>query len=258
MMKKCFLCALLLSALSLTGCHSTSGTTTAQPAQTPVEQPSQPEQKPANNADNAALLADDAWHSYYRDRKKEDVKALFEKAQKLVKEQKNVSGEINVWSKYFGQWVIIEIEEDKNDDIPDVIALDAPLRSNPVFLVDMAAEKVIEMGDWRTAKPFFDAQVDAIKKGFSDDDERRIFIAEMASAASVLGLGHTRYLDYPSEGVKYPSPVSGPTYKHSMKQFELIYYVASTGMMMSYTRCTLTITDTSIIYNSEIVTLGNE
>lgn len=258
MMKKCFLCALLLSALSLTGCHSTSGTTTPQPAQTPVEQPSQPEQKPANNADNTGLPAADTWHSYYRDRKKDDIKALFEKAQKLVKEQKNVSGEINVWSKYFGQWIIIEIEEDKNNDIPEVFVTDEPPRSNPVFLVDMAAEKVIDMGDWRTAKPFFDAQVDAIKKGFSDDGERRTFIAEMASAASVLGLGHTRYLDYPSEDVKYPSPVSGPVYKHSMKQFELIYYVASNGMAMFYTKCTLTITDTSIVYNSEIVNLGEE
>lgn len=247
-MKKVLFSAILLSLLSLTGCNSTTNQPQTPAEQAPEQTPEQP--GPAENATDKNLPAPTHWRSFYTDGKQEDIKALFEKARQIVANQKGVTGELNSWSKYFGPWVIVEI---KKEIPPDMIALDAPMPENPVFLVDMAAEKVIEMGDWKSSKPFFDAQIAVIKQGFSSDDKRRDFIANMASAASVLGFGHTRYMDYPSDGVKYPRGATGPSFKYDMNSAELVYYVNSTGMMFSITKCVLTITQNSIVFNSEIL-----
>ena len=256
LMKAALLICFLAIAALLCGCNvSTETAATQTPGTQASEKPAQPQENAPTAPENAKQLPPaPAWRTLYRDKKKDDIRGLFDRARELVEQQKGVKGEIDVWSAYFGPWFVIKIKPEPQN--PDTAALDAPSPKMRAYLVDMNHEEVIETGDWRSAKPFFDALIDVFEKGFDNSDDKVSFIDRFASAASVVGLGHAEYVENPQDGVKYPSPVTGPKLASRMGKYELVYYVQEGGMTLSYTRCTLTVTHTNIIFNAEIAELN--
>lgn len=250
-MKAVLIVGILACMGLLSGCHTSPEVASEVNTQVPTEPVAPPSEQPSESELVKSLPPATEWRTLYRDKKKEKIQAYFERAMALLEQQKGVKGELDTWSKYFGPWVVLEIKPEPVSN--DLIAMDTPTPKKRAYLVDMASSKVVEMGDWRAAKPFFDAQMEVIQKGFSSSDDEKTFWANLASSASVVGFGHTNYVDYAGDGVQYPKPVSGPKWKRGMGKTELTYYVNESAMAMAYTRCVLTITDTSIVFNSEMV-----
>lgn len=244
-MKAILLVVLLACMGLLSGCNASPDLAPEANAQQPA--PSAPNNQPSEL--EKSLPPATEWRTLYRDNKKEKIQAYFARARELVKQQKGIDGELDTWSKYFGPWVIVELKPAPATD--DLIVMDGPAPSKRAYLLDMARETVLETGDWKAAKPFFDAQLAVIKKGFSSRDDERNFWANLASSASVVGFGHTNYVDYEGQGVHYPKPVTGPKWKQSKAKTELTYFVNESAMAMSFKRCRLTITEADIVFVSE-------
>ena len=249
-MKKSLIIPIIFACATFAGCSSTPETTTTPVPSVP--QPTEPQQAPQPQP-QAVLPADLQWKSYYLDRKKDDIKDLYDRAKKLVEEQRNVTGELNPWGFYFGSWVVIIFNAKKSE--LDEIVLDAPPPVNPAFLVDMNAGQVIAPGDWKSARPFIEALIAAYRRGFDKDKDRQKFLNYFASSASVIAFGDTDYLEEPDNYSNYPKSVTGPRFKYAPEKSELTYFLMSHGMVRAFTKCTLTITPAAIIYNSEQVGL---
>lgn len=213
-----------------------------------VPQPAEPQQivQP-----KVVLPSDLKWQRLYVNRKNPDVMNMYERARKLVEEQRGATGELNLWANYFGPWVIVVLEPPKAD--PELMALDAPPPVKPAFLVDMTTGKVVESGDWKTARPFIEAQIAAYRRGFDDAEDRQEFLNFFASSLSVIAFGDTDYLEDPGENSSYPNSITGPQLKYSPDKSEFTYFLMSHGMTLSFTECKLTITSSSIVFNSSLV-----
>ncbi|MBQ9395055.1 MAG: hypothetical protein IJU23_06000 [Proteobacteria bacterium] len=247
-MKKSLLIPVILSSVMFMGCSSAPE---KAPENAPVEQP-QPEPEPAPQPDPepaVALPTEMQWRMQYSAQDNPDVMALYERARKLVEEQRGEHGKLNLWGSYFGPWFVVVFEPEPID--PEFVALDAPPPVPAAYLVDMAAGKVIDRGDWKTARPFIEAQIAAYRRGFKDDKARQEFLNFFAASVSVIAFGNTDYLE--DNGSSYPDPISAPRLKTNPETSELTYYQSSHGMTLFYTECKLTVTHAAIVFNSEIV-----
>ena len=251
--------SLILVCTLLLGCRAETNPNTPQNADMgeskPVAEAKVAEEAPAAvpaapAAPALAPLSADKFHFLYGE-KDPEIKKRFNEAANLVKEKHKETTALNEWSKRFGDWYIIQFELPEIP--PERIPLDAPARTPDCYLVDLANRQVIEMGDWRAAKPFFDALIERFDN-IDNDDEKASFVKAMASAASVVAFRHDRYIEVIT-GQKFPEGVGDPRLKRTMDGAELVYFIASTGMRYSITQCKLTIKGKGIAFESEIMQL---
>ena len=249
MKKSLLIPILILSSLIYTGCFGTQEKTpenvpSAQP------QPSEPEPTTPQTETEVVLPTDLEWRILYSDKDDANVMAMYELARKIIEKQRGITGELSLWGSYFGPWAIVILEPKPID--PEFVALDAPTPPKPTFLVDLAAKKLIDLGDWKSARPFIEAQLATYQRGFKDDNARQEFLNHFASSISVIAFGNTDYVEDNGHS-NYPPPVSGPRLKTNPDVSELTYYLSSRGMTLFFTECKLTVSHASIIFNSEIV-----
>ena len=242
----------MIAAMMLCGCD-VSSETAAQTPVVPITDPSQPSEIPGSSEPTQSLPPATGWRTLYRDEKKDAIRQLFERAKELTEKQGS-HGELDVWSSYFGPWVIVEIKPEPQDAQNQ--PLDATSRAKTACLVDMAHETIIERGNWQQAKPFFDAQIAVFNTGFRNSEDKAAFIGSFAASVSAVGFGHTQYLEKPRDGVRYPRPVTGPSLKIKKDHVELIYYIRHDGMIQSYTRCIFTMNKATISFQSDPIEVG--
>ena len=169
--------------------------------------------------------------------------ALYEEAKNIVRSEAGYEGVMKKESRHFGDWyqIIFEPEELK-DPGGAVLGLMKP-RS---FLVNMAEKHVIQAGDFRRAKPLFDALVAAFpKKGASEQGR---FVGEIASAVSTVAFGHSEYEVGNPDGEKPPYV---PQVSERMDKFILEYDVSvGRGENLTYDRCRLTVLTQGISFSA--------
>ena len=242
----------MMAALFLCGCNESFDTAAETPGVSGAEKPAQPSDNTPESAETPKpLMPATRWRTLYRDKKKDDIREKFEHAKALVEQKTGIRGELDVWSSYFGSWVVVIIKPEASN--PKDVALDAPSSAASAWLVDMAHEIVMEQGNWEAARPFFEAQMAIFDKGFGSSDDKEAFICQFAASVSVIAFGHTQCLEKPSDGVRYPKPVASPVLKHRKEQAELVYFMRYDGMMQTYTRCIFTMTKSEISFNSNPV-----
>ena len=244
---------LILVCTMFLGCHAETNPNKAQSADVGEAKPAA-EAKAADEAPQAAPalapLPADKFRFLYGEKDPEVLKR-FDMARKIVEEKTKPTTKLNEWSKHFGDWFFIQFEL---EEIPrDMIPLDAPAHQPDVYLVNLANNELIEMGDWRAAKPLFDAILERFDS-LDDDDARQDLVKAMASAASVVAFRHGRYLEVIS-GQVFPEGIGDPRLKRTMDGAELVYFIMSSGMERSFTQCTLRIKGKGITYESEIMQL---
>lgn len=249
---------IVLGLALMWGCHAETNPNTTQSADS-VE--AKADVKAADNADSKTAevkavetvepldpLPVDGFHFLYGE-KDSKVRKRFADAAKIVADKYKVTTAIDEWSKHFGDWYFIKF---KLEEIPrDMIPLDAPARHPDVYLVNLSDGQIIEMGDWRAAKPLFDAILDYYDK-IGDDEKKVSLVRGMASAASTVAFRHDRYLEVIS-GQVFPDGIGDPQLKRTMDGVELVYFISSSGMMRSFTRCQLRMVGKGITFESEIM-----
>lgn len=241
------LLAASLSAFFLSGCHPSAD------SNTPI-QPTAPAQNQTQHPPQALPQAEQPphfWTTLSSDRNNNDVRARYKHAASIVKKSYPTNHPLSNSSMAFGQWIIVHF--DPTLAAPDMIAPDTQTPRKPAWLVDMASETFIKTSDWRAALPFFKAQINTFNLGFNSDEDKLSFIHKLASAASVVGFGHPDFIETPASENLYPPPITGPILKHGLNSSTLTYFVASNSTHFFYTRCELTITNTNIVFNSEII-----
>ncbi len=246
--------ALLLTALSLLvcGCHPTPEPSSAAPETPESAADPAPAQSPEpQTAPVREAVVGTEWGFFYKERRDEASLDIYKRALKLVKDQTGTSGTLSTVSRHIGDWylMIIEIE----DNTPrDMIPTDAPPPDTErAYLVDMAAEKVVQTGDILAARPFYrglhlDRHVPSV-----DPDVESSYLGSIAASLSAVNFGHTRYIE-PIQGQRFPDGVGGPRLSAGPNGALFTYYISGRGMMYSITECKLRVSDTAYEFTSDI------
>ncbi len=240
----------MMAAMVSCGCNESSRAAAQTPDNLGAKKSAQPSETSESAETSQSLPPASGWRTLYRDEKKDNIRKLFERAKELVEQKTGIRGELDIWSSYFGSWIVVLIKPEACN--PDMI-LDAPSSVARAYLVDMAHEIVIEDGDWERSRPFFEAQMALFEKGFGSSNDKEDFIYQFARSVSVIAFGHTLCLEKPLDGVRYPKPVAGPVLKCRKDKTELVYYIRHDGMTLSYTRCTFTMDQSEISFKSSPV-----
>ena len=250
MMKAALLMGMMAAMVSC-GCNDSSSTAAQTPDNLGAKKPAQRSETSESAETSQSLPPATGWRTLYRDEKKDKIRKLFERAKELVEQKTGLHGELDIWSSYFGSWVVVIIKPQACD--PEDIILDAPSSVARAYLVDMTHEIVIEKGDWEAARPFFESQMALFDKGFGRSDDKENFIYQFATSVSVIAFGHNLCLEKPLNGVRYPKTVAGPVLKRRKDKTELVYYICHDGMTLSYTRCTFTMAQSELSFQSDPV-----
>lgn len=169
--------------------------------------------------------------------------ALYDEAKAIVKAEAGYDGKMKSESRHFGDWYQIIYEpEPLMDEAGQVVGY----MKDRSFLVNMAEKHVIRAGDFRRAKPFFDALVAVFpKKGASEQGR---FVGEMASAVSTVAFGHSSYeVGSPDADV----PPFAPHVSQRLDKFVLEYDVSvGRGENVTYDRCRLTVLGQGISFSA--------
>ena len=244
--------AILPSALLLciaTGCHPTPEPSAV--SQEPAEESAEPAQPQAETPKRDAVVGNE-WQFFYKERHDNpDAVEAYKRALKLVVDKTGISGTLSTISRHIGDWYII-IVETKDDRPRDMIPLDAPAPDlTKAYLVNMAAEEMIQPGDYIAARPLFRGlHLDKHIPDPNPDNEKQ-YLGSIAIALSAVAFSHTRYIE-PITGQVFPEGIGGPSLRVGPNGAVFTYYIASTGMMQSFTVCTLKVSDTSYSFASDI------
>ena len=248
-MKKALLLAVL--ALLTTGCHPTPEPSSAAP-ETP-ENAAEPAPAQAPETQTAPVrvgVVGTEWTFFYREKQDPAKLEGYKRALKLVKEQTGISGTLSNISRNIGDWYLMIVEIEDNTP-PEMVPLDAPPPDRErAFLVDLAAEKVVQTGDILAARPFFrglhlDKHVPS-----ADPEIENTYLGSIAASLSAVNFGHTRYIE-PISGQRFPDGVGEPRLSASPDCAVFTYFISSRGMMRFFTVCKLKISDTVYEFTSD-------
>lgn len=170
--------------------------------------------------------------------------AIYDAAQAIIKDETGYTGKMKSESRHFGDWYQIIYEPELlMDDVGQVVGF----MKDRSFLVNMAEKHVIPPGDFRRAKPFFDALVDVFSRKPASVQGR--FVGELASAVSTVAFGHSSYeIGSPDADV----PPSAPHVSQRPDKFVLEYDVSvGRGENLRYDRCRLTLLGKGISFSAD-------
>jgi hypothetical protein len=252
-MKKLFL--LVAFAFVYTGCHPTPEPSAVSPESTESTSDASSDTTGTTPAPAPAKVAEvgTEWQFFYKERRTNPpIIDVYKRALKLVKDQTGTEGTLGTTSRHIGDWYLIQIEiEDKTP--PEMIPTDVPAPERErAYLVDMAAEKVVQPGDMLAARPFFrGSQLDKHIPS-ADPDIEKTYLGSIAASLSAVSFSHTRYIE-PIQGQVFPPGVTGPRLSAGPNGAVFTYYIHSTGMNYFITECILKVSDTKFEFASDIM-----
>ena len=249
-MKRALLLAVL--ALLITGCHPTPEPSNVAPET--AENAAEPAPAQAPEPQTAPVregVVGTEWGYFYKERRDEANLEVYKRALTLVKEQTGTSGTLSNVSRHIGDWYLIIVKiEDKTP--PEMVPLDAPPPDTErAYLVDMAAEKVVQTGDIIAARPFYRGLHLDRHVASADPDIENDYLGSVAATLSAVNFGHTRHIE-PISGQRFPEGVGAPTLSVGPNGALFTYYISGRGMMYSITECKLRVSDTAYEFTSDI------
>ena len=190
---------------------------------------------------------DDQIHSFFRERKDENISPYYEKARKIVENEKNIQKDILVSSRRVNQFFFLGFSSDADSG---EFALDAPTRKpNTVYVVDLYKEKIIAQGDFESAFELYKS-LDLIHKseGLSQDDINNISMITSAIAFNTWDI-----MDDFIVGQKFPGDVGPAHIDRDDDGIVLTFFINRTEMRMMFIRCKLKCNEHKCEFTSESV-----
>ena len=181
------------------------------------------------------------WRFYSADASDPTIKALFEEAQRIVKQTEHPKGKIESVSRHLGRWFIIEYPDlDPNPNLMD----ETPNLSQ-IYLVDLQAKRLIPRNDWNAVLPLFQL---ILKDIHSYPAKQEVDIKMMAQITSIVAFGHQKYNNPLSSEDSQPVFKSDPQNPNAAA---LWYYIfPDHGMSDTKLHCVLKISETHIDFTT--------
>ena len=264
MLKNLILMSLLAAALAMTACHPKE---TASPVESVSDNidnkdvsadasntnaPSEDKNIQGDSMNTPAV--DENFKFFYREKRNQEIVDKYKHALQLIKAHDGLSGTMDNTSRRIGDWYVVGVDDNIRED-PSQMPTDAPAVDHiHAYVIDMANDKVIAQNDFMALRPLFDALNLAQRKPFDDVDDENKFLGSLAALVASVATGKWRYIE-PISGQRFPEGVGAPRMKVEGDVVTFTYFVSGSGMMMHFTRNTLTISPKEIVFNSELVKL---